>query len=55
MQGETELSSIHDNNFKYHVGDEIEIKDFDDNYNVECSTGIHFFLTREEAENLKFN
>ena len=50
MHGETELSSIHDNDFKYHVGDEIEIKDFDENYNVECSTGIHFFLTREEAE-----
>ena len=50
MQGETELSSWYDTNFKYHVGDEIEIKDFDENYNVECSTGIHFFLTREEAE-----
>ena len=54
MQGETELSSIHDIDFKYHVGDEIEIEDFDDNYNVECSTGIHFFLTREEAENFKY-
>ena len=51
MQGETELISIHDNDFKYHVGDEIDIIDFDDNYNIECSTGIHFFLTREEAEN----
>ena len=51
MQGKTKLSSIHDIDFKYHVGDEIEIKDFDENYNVECSTGIHFFLTREEAEN----
>ena len=50
MQGETELSSIHDNDFKYHVGDEIEITDFNERYNVECSTGIHFFLTREEAE-----
>ena len=50
MQGETELISIHDNDFKYHVGDEIEIKDFDERYNVECASGIHFFLTREEAE-----
>jgi hypothetical protein len=50
MQGETELSSIHDNDFKYHVGDEIEITNFDERYNAECSTGIHFFLTREEAE-----
>ena len=50
MQGETELSSCYDASFKYHVGDEIEIKDFDERYNVECSTGIHFFLTRKEAE-----
>ena len=50
MQGETELSSWYDNDFKYHVGDEIEITDFDERYNAECSTGIHFFLTREEAE-----
>ena len=54
MQGETELSSIRDNDFKYHVGDEIDIIDFDDNYNVECSTGVHFFLTREEAKKFKF-
>ena len=51
MQGGAELSSKYDKKFKYHVGDEIEIKDFDENYNVECGAGIHFFLTREEAEN----
>ena len=51
VQGETELSSCYDTNFKYHVGDEIEIYNFDENYNVECGTGIHFFSTREEAEN----
>ena len=50
MQGETELSSWYDTDFKYHVGDEIEITDFDENYNVECGSGIHFFLTRDEAE-----
>ena len=50
MQGETELSSIHDIDFKYRVGDEIEIADFDERYNIECGEGIHFFLTREEAE-----
>ena len=51
MQGKTKLSSIRDNSFKYRVGDEIEIADFDENYNVECGEGIHFFLTRDEAEN----
>ena len=55
MQGIAELSSMHDADFKYHVGDEIEIKDFDENYNVECEAGIHFFLTREEAENYLLN
>ena len=54
IQGETELSSMHDASFKYHVGDEIEIKDFDERYNVECSTGIHFFLTRKEAKKYNF-
>ena len=54
MQGETELSSIHDNDFKYHVGDEIDIIDFNENYNVECGEGIHFFLTRKEAKNFKY-
>jgi hypothetical protein len=50
MQGETELSSYYNTDFKYHVGDEIDIEDFDERYNVECGAGVHFFLTREEAE-----
>ena len=50
MQGETELSSWFNTNFKYHVGNEIEIKDFDERYYVECGEGVHFFLTRKEAE-----
>ena len=54
MQGETELCSMRDASFKYHVGDEIDIIDFDENYNVECGEGIHFFLTGEEAENYKY-
>ena len=53
MQGETELRSKYDASFKYHVGDEIDIIDFDERYNVECESGIHFFLTREEAEKFK--
>ena len=38
------------NNFKYTVGLEIEIFDFCLEYNIECAEGIHFFRTREEAE-----
>lgn len=34
----------------YYVGDEFTIYDFDCEYNGECGEGIHFFMTREEAE-----
>ena len=37
--------------FSYYVGDVIEIFDFNCEYNVECAEGIHFFKSREEAEN----
>ena len=35
--------------FIYKVGEIVEVKDFDENRWEECSTGIHFFLTRDEA------
>lgn len=38
-----------DENFIYRVGETVEVKDFDENRWVECSTGIHFFITRSEA------
>lgn len=41
--------SFHDGSL-YHVGDEITISNFDCRYNVECSTGIHFFIDRKNAE-----
>ncbi len=34
----------------YYVGDEFNIYDFNCQYNIECAEGIHFFMTREEAE-----
>lgn len=42
--------SQRDINFKYEVGEEIEIEDFNLQYNVECDSGIHFFWTEEEAK-----
>ena len=36
--------------FSYYVGDIIEVFNFNCEYNVECAEGIHFFRTREEAE-----
>ena len=42
--------SSYDRKFIYEVGKTVEVKDFDLMYNVECSSGIHFFWTKEEAE-----
>ena len=35
--------------FTYKVGQKLYVEDFDDNRWNECSTGIHFFITRQEA------
>ena len=45
------VASSYDKNFIYKVGEIIEVKDFDENRWNECSTGIHFFITRQEAIN----
>ena len=37
--------------FVYRVGEVVEVKDFDEDRWKECSTGIHFFMTRDEAVN----
>lgn len=34
----------------YETGATLEVKDFDDDIRVACTTGIHFFMTRQEAE-----
>ena len=50
-EGKPELTSVFDSEFKYRVGDKITPRNgFDLAYNIECAPGIHFFLTREEAE-----
>ena len=41
--------SDYDSNFIYEVGKIVEVKDFDNNRWQKCSTGIHFFITRDEA------
>ena len=38
-----------DSGFLYKVGEVASVNDFDTNRWSECSTGIHFFITREEA------
>ena len=51
MEGHEVLHSSYDNSFEYRLVQEINIKDFNLMYNVECASGFHFFRTREEAEN----
>ena len=47
--GTTEAVSQHDKNFVYRVGETVEVTEFDENRFNECTPGIHFFITREEA------
>ena len=48
-----QVRSDHDPRFIYTVGEMVEVNDFDENRWNECSTGIHHFITREEA--VKYN
>ena len=41
--------SDRDKNFHYIPGTVVSVSDFDENRWNECSTGIHFYITREEA------
>ena len=50
MAGKELLHSSYDDSFEYRLGQEIEIKDFNLMYNVECARGFHFFRTLKEAE-----
>ena len=36
--------------FPYHVGEIVRPDSFDDDIRLECTNGIHFFMTRREAE-----
>ena len=50
MGGHEVLHSQYDYSFEYRFGQEINIKDFNLMYNIECASGFHFFRTRKEAE-----
>jgi hypothetical protein len=43
--------SQHDNKTEYRVGRRVAPDRFDENWQEECSAGIHFYITRLEAEN----
>jgi len=42
---------LHDRSFQYETGKEVFPDSFNDDIRKECSNGIHFFMTRAEAEN----
>jgi len=48
--GEVGISQ-HDGKTEYRAGIRVTPDSFDDNWQDECSSGIHFFITRLEAEN----
>ena len=45
------VASNYDPNFIYTVGETVRVPDFDEDRWKECSAGIHFFITRQEAVN----
>lgn len=46
-----EINSNYDINFIYRVGEIVHVDNFDNNRWNECSTGIHFFINKENAIN----
>jgi hypothetical protein len=47
--GIAQIASNYDKEFLYTVGHVVEVANFDENRWVECSTGIHFFMSKEMA------
>ena len=48
--GSDTARSRHDDGFIYRVGERVTPDSYDEDWSNECSGGIHFFITREEAE-----
>lgn len=44
-----EAVSEYDGRFVYRVGEIVEVKNFNEDRWRSCATGIHFFITRDEA------
>ena len=53
INGESAYTSIavsrYQKDFKYEIGEIVQVEDFDNNRFNECTSGIHFFITRDEA------
>ena len=48
--GADEARSSHDADFVYRVGERITPDRWCDDWQEECSNGVHFFITKAEAE-----
>jgi uncharacterized protein YjbI with pentapeptide repeats len=48
---EVGVTTLHGPRTEYRAGKRVVPNGFDDNWQNECSSGIHFFITRIEAEN----
>jgi hypothetical protein len=48
--GATAARSCHDHSFSYTLGALVKPDSYDDDIRIECTHGIHFFMTRKEAE-----
>src|SRR5690606_23369058 len=46
--------SLRDSKFAYRTGETVKPDSYDPDVRIECSHGIHFFLTREEAEEYSY-
>ena len=49
VEGET-FQSLYDHSFTYKVGEMVFEPNYDPDTRVECTRGIHFFMTQEEAK-----
>lgn len=54
ITGGTSGRSIYDKDFVYNVGETVKCENFDSDWKNECAAGIHFFITRVEAEHYTF-
>ena len=50
VQDELSVGGWYDKSFKYKKGETVTADKFDDDIRKECTRGIHFFMTRKEAE-----
>ena len=47
--GISEAVSLRDDTFIYKIGETVSVEDFNENRWEECSTGIHFFMSKQEV------